>query len=102
MDTINRLIEEYKTEETSTLDKIDSSKKPGLVLALEDYIEDKRVRDFFFSVALNEQEYDLARIEVLKILEVKDFSNPEVCEKAADVIRSVLSKSEDEGVRNYA
>lgn len=102
MNTIMNLIDEFKSEQTSKLNNIDLSQKPRIVSALEDFADDQTVSDFYFSVALDEQEYDLARIEVLKILEVKDFVNLDVRKKAADIIRQVLSQSKDEDVRNYA
>lgn len=102
MDNIDTLIEEFNAERTSNLEKIDSSRKAKIVSILEDYADDHRVSDFFFRVALNEQEYDLARIEVFKILEVNDFANLDVRNMAANVICKVLSHCQDEDVLNYA
>src|SRR5213596_1527402 len=102
MDPIMNFINQFRAEETSRLDTLDKSRKPGLVLALEDCTDDERVIDFFLSVGSDESEYDLARIEVFKVFEVKEFADPDVRRRVGRMIREVLSHSHDDDVRNYA
>jgi hypothetical protein len=72
------LIRQFKAEETSELGNIDTSRKPSIVSSLEQFTDDDRVVEFRLSVATNENEYDLARIEVFKVLEVKEFASSDV------------------------
>jgi hypothetical protein len=62
---------EFKSEKTNELVNIDFSRKPAIISSLEEFADDKRVSDFYFSVAVDESEYDLARIEALKIWKSK-------------------------------
>jgi len=75
MDLVMALINQFKAEETNKLDNIDKSGKPGVILSLENYADDERVIVFLLSVAADENEYDLARIEAFKVFEVKDFDD---------------------------
>ena len=102
MDIVKSLIDKYTGEDTRKLADIDTSQKPGIVLALEDHVEDNRVSDFLFAITLDEQEFDLARIEALKILEVTEFRNLTTRDNAAEVICKVLHGSRDDDVKNYA
>jgi len=73
--------------------------KIGAIKALE-HSNDKRVLQFFLSVIADTNEYDLARIETLKILGLRDY----VPEDHATVGRAImhLLDDRDDGVRNYA
>ena len=75
MDNVSRLINLFKSEDTSSLANIASSRKPQIIIELED-IDDERILPFFLEVLLNEREYDLARIETLQVLEVRNLSYP--------------------------
>jgi hypothetical protein len=104
MDNVSRLINLFKSEDTSSLANIDSSRKPQIIIELED-IDDERILPFFLEVLLNEREYDLARIETLQVLEVRNLSYPRVQEEYDQVgqaIKQVLVNSTDHDVRNYA
>ena len=46
MDNVSRLINLFKSEDTSSLANIDSSKKPEIIIELED-IDDERILPFF-------------------------------------------------------
>lgn len=102
MDTITDLIAQFKAENTSKLDDVDKSRKPSIVLALEDFADDDRAIDFLLSVASDESEYDLARIEVFKIFEIHEFVGLNLRNRVGNVIREVLSNGKDNDVRNYA
>jgi hypothetical protein len=102
MDAVTSLIGEFKAEESRKLTKVDPSRKPDIILALEDFADDARVVEFLLSVASDESEYDLARIEVLKLFEVKDFGDPVVRTRIGRAIARVLSTTRDDDVRNYA
>ncbi len=102
MDAVMDLINEFKAEETNKLDDIDKSRKPNIISHLEDFVDDERVIAFLLSVAADESEYDLARIEAFKVLEIKDFADAAIRGRAGVVIREVLTSSKDDDVRNYA
>jgi hypothetical protein len=104
MDNVSRLINLFKSEDTSSLANIASSRKPQIIIELED-IDDERILPFFLEVLLNEREYDLARIETLQVLEVRNLSYPRVQEEYDQVgqaIKQVLVNSTDQDIRNYA
>lgn len=67
-------------------------------LNFDDY-EDKW--DLILEVIQDEDEYDLARIEALKVIEVADISKL-VLEELCDAIISLLKNESDYEVRNYA
>jgi hypothetical protein len=64
--------------------------------------DDPRVVELLLSVASDESEYDLARIEVLKLLGAKDFANPAVRTTVGRTIARLMSTTHDDDVRNYA
>lgn len=99
MDEVGRLISEYKA---ARLDEDgESEEKIDLVLALED-LDDARIVPFFLEVIGDDNEYDQARIEILKILKLRDALTPEEHQQIGKAILQVLLKSSDPDVRNYA
>ncbi len=102
MDAVMDLINQFKAEETNKLDKIDNSRKPTIISSLEDSVDDDRVAGFLLTVAADEIEYDLARIEAFKVFEIKDFTDSGVRSRIGRVIRDVLANSKVDDVRNYA
>ncbi|MEW6127921.1 MAG: hypothetical protein AB1757_12855 [Acidobacteriota bacterium] len=99
MDEVGRLISEFKAAKLDANGECDE--KIDLILELEE-LEDPRIMPFFLEVIGNENEYDLARIEVLKILKLRDRRSPEEHERIGKAILEVLAKSKDADVRNYA
>jgi len=101
MDNVSRLINLFKSEDTFSLANIDSSGKPEIITELED-IDDERILPFFLEVLLNEQEYDLARIETLQVLKLRNCSHQEEYDQIGQAIKQVLVNSTDQDIRNYA
>lgn len=58
--------------------------------------------DFFLHVAADENEYDLARIEVFRIFAIADFEDPDIRNRVGSVIQRILANSKDDDVRDYA
>jgi hypothetical protein len=101
MDNVSRLINLFKSEDTFSLANIDSSGKPEIVTELEG-IDDERILPFFLEVLLNELEYDLARIETLQVLRLRNCSDQEEYDQIGQAIKQVLVNSTDQDIRNYA
>lgn len=101
MDNVSRLINLFKSEDTFSLANIDSSGKPEIVTELEG-IDDERILPFFLEVLLNELEYDLARIETLQVLKLRNCSHQEEYDQIGQAIKQVLVNSTDQDIRNYA
>jgi hypothetical protein len=101
MDNVSRLINLFKSEDTFSLENIDSSGKPEIVTELEG-IDDERILPFFLEVLLNELEYDLARIETLQVLKLRNCSDQEEYDQIGQAIKQVLVNSTDQDIRNYA
>jgi hypothetical protein len=101
MDNVSRLINLFKSEDTFSLANIDSSGKPEIVTELEG-IDDERILPFFLEVLLNELEYDLARIETLQVLKLRNCSDQEEYDQIGQAIKQVLVNSTDQDIRNYA
>ena len=101
MDNVSRLINLFKSEDTFSLANIDSSGKPEIVTELEG-IDDERILPFFLEVLLNELEYDLARIETLQVLRLRNCSHQEEYDQIGQAIKQVLVNSTDQDIRNYA
>ena len=101
MDNVSRLINLFKSEDTFSLANIDSSGKPEIITELED-IDDERILPFFLEVLLNELEYDLARIETLQVLKLRNCSHQEEYDQIGQAIKQVLVNSTDQDIRNYA
>ena len=65
--TCEKLISQFKAENKIKLDNPDSSIKVEIIIQLEQMMDEK-ILSFFIQVLQDEKEYDLARIEILKIL----------------------------------
>jgi hypothetical protein len=102
MASIDELIHRYRSEDTRSLENIDTSHEPEIILALEAYRHETRVIDFFLKVARDEGEYDLAHIEVFKIFELIEPAKKESRFNIAYAIQEVLLEGQDDEVRNYA
>lgn len=102
MDPVAKLITQFISEDSTNFTDIDQSRNNKIIETLETYVDDERVLDFFLKVSADEAEYDLARIEVFKILEITHFKDEETRRRIAKTIHDVLEKSKDELVRSYA
>ena len=74
MDVVDQLIAKYKAAKLN--EKGESDEKIDVIIELED-LKSEKVIPFFLNVLLNEEEYDLARIEILKILKLRDSQDPQ-------------------------
>lgn len=92
---------DFRAEKTENLANCDESKKPGIIRKLEEFIGDASVVEFLLTVAADEREYDLARIEVFKVLEVNDFEQ-NFRNKIGQILSRVLQESNELLVKNYA
>jgi hypothetical protein len=101
-DEIERLIARFSSEDTGSLPDPDKSIKPNIIEALEDHAADPRALDFLLHVAADRQEFDLARIEALKVRELREARNDEERSRIALVLREVLVDDPDDDVRQYA
>lgn len=99
MDVADQLIAKYKAAKLN--EKGESDEKIDVIIELED-LKSEKVIPFFLNVLLNEEEYDLARIEILKILKLRDSQDPQEHNRIGRAILQVLTKSSDLLVRNYA
>lgn len=102
MDAIAILIARYQAEDTNSLNDMDTSEKPNIISALEDYANDDRVVAFLLAITGDEKEFDLARIEALKVLGVQGYSSQEIRNRVGSVLEHVLLYSADGDVRIYA
>ncbi len=101
MDEVELLIRQFKEERTESLADIDDSRKASIIEKLEGRA-DERVLKFFLEVLSDENEYDLARIEVLKILELKERGDEARDEEIGQLIKQILLADPDDDVRTYA
>lgn len=102
MDEIGRLIARFRSEDTGRLADPDKSIKPNVIEALEEHAADARALNFLLHVAADRQAFDLARIEALKVLELREAWNDEERSRIAVVLREVLVDDPDDDVRQYA
>lgn len=78
--------------------------KVDVIETLEDF-EDLRVLPFLLKVLVDENEYDLARVEIAKILEIRKSKNEKEKQEIAQSLMIVLKYSESDDnylVRQYA
>ena len=103
MDQIDQLIAAFESENTPSLSDPDSeSVKDRVISELEAHSSDPRVLSFYLKVATNRDEYDLARIEVFKVLHVRPTESEGERSRIGVAIVGVLRNDGDEDVRNYA
>src|SRR5581483_143194 len=103
MNEIDRLIASFRSEDTNSLSNPDTdSVKDRVISDLEEYSSDSRVLAFYLEVAANRHEYDLARIEVLKVLHVRPTTDEAERTQIGKVIADILLGDTDDEVRNYA
>jgi len=99
VDHVDRLIDEYHVR--SAVD-IEDGGKTELLIDLEDHAADPRVFDLYATIVADPAEYDLARIECLKILALYPPESPADRQRVGRVIAQTLWPDEDYLVRQYA
>lgn len=104
MNEIDRLIAAFRSEDSESLPDPDSdSQKDRIIAELEDHSSDPLVLAFLLEVAADAREYDLARIEVFKVLHVRPATNDADQNRIGLVIEKILlTEEDDEDVRNHA
>jgi hypothetical protein len=100
VDDVARLIQAFGS--LAGTDDADGFAKVEIILGLEDHVSDTRVLELFASVIADPAEYDLARIECLKILRLWPPDLAADRRKLGPTIAAVLSADEDHLVRLYA
>jgi hypothetical protein len=100
MDELERLQDSYLAQQPSSAGEAEYPGKIDVIQEIE-LLEDKRALDFFLSILKDVNEYDLARVEVLKILLTRDFGE-ENAGRISGSIEEVLQEDPDEMVKQYA
>jgi hypothetical protein len=101
MDEVGSLIEQFRAEDARALADPDFSVKDKIIRKLE-RSDDPRVLPFMLSVLSDEKEYDLARIEVLKVFEIRRRGEPSEDQSIGRAVRQILAADPDDDVRTYA
>jgi hypothetical protein len=100
MDRVALLIGQFRSMPFDNDD--DGSRRVEVILELADDRGDSRVLDLFLAVVADPAEYDLARIECLKILDLWPPAAPDDRQRAGRTIATLLWPDEDYLVRQYA
>jgi hypothetical protein len=100
LDRVEELIRLFEREKVSEDPAAEYPERIRIIEELEE-IQDPRVISFFVDVVLNKDEYDLARIEILRILRVRAPKEDEYGVIGRALIR-VLIEDPDNLVKNYA
>ncbi|MET0132479.1 MAG: HEAT repeat domain-containing protein [Kibdelosporangium sp.] len=102
MDEVARLIESFRS--VAATDDVDGSAKVEIVVKLEGRVGDERVLELFNAVIADPDEYDLARIECLKILRLWPPDEAGHRRVVGRTIATVLAAGDDDDllVRQYA
>ncbi|MDO5106097.1 hypothetical protein [Capnocytophaga sp.] len=82
------------------LNQLDEDEKYDFIREVE-YEETDEKWDFFNIIIADESEYDLARIEALKILGLYDIPSDKKA-KTAQILEKIIAEESDYLVRNYA
>ncbi|MDT5157424.1 MAG: hypothetical protein QOH51_1781 [Acidobacteriota bacterium] len=101
MDEVGSLINQFREEGTQALANPDSSVKDKIIRRLESS-DDPRVLPFMLEALSDACEYDLARIEILKVLELRRRGDSSEDELIGQSIRRILADDPDDDVRTYA
>jgi hypothetical protein len=100
LDAVDGLIAEYRA---AVLDEHgECHRKSEIIAALEGHLADERTLAFFLEVIGDLNEYDLARIDALKILELWQASDTEASNRVGLVVANVLVSEEDVLVQQWA
>jgi hypothetical protein len=100
VEEVRRLVDAYRSIPSSADGEGDG--KLEIVTELEDHVGDLRVIEFYLSVIADPAEYDLARIECIKILALWPPDAPAARQSVGRAVAHVLWPDEDYLVRQYA
>ena len=99
MDRVAELVAQF---EATPDGEDDGHAKVEVVLELEDHLTDPRALDLFATVIADPAEYDLARIECIKILRLEPPAGGDDRRQIGLTIAAVLDPDDDYLVRQYA
>jgi hypothetical protein len=97
MDEVKELIEQYQMAKGDARRQLLTQ-----IVWIPERREDPRVLPFCLRIATDPDEYDLARIEVLKYFEIGSFFDAESRRAIGQAIKQVLQFDSDDDVRAYA
>jgi hypothetical protein len=100
MGRAERLIELFRSTPDTT--DVEGSGKVEVVVELEDHLHDPRVLPFFVSVIADPAEYDLARIECIKILRLWPPDTATGRRQVGRTVAAALQADDEDLVRQYA
>jgi hypothetical protein len=80
----------------------EAHQKCRIIAGLEGHLDDERVLGFFVELIGNPSEYDLARIEVLKIFELWRAPSAQAHERVARQVAKVVESEKDVLVQQWA
>jgi len=66
--------------------------KVQIIESLEEHFADQRVLDFFLSVIADHKDYEMARLHILKYMEIADIPNPTNRQKVGECLTNSFSK----------
>jgi hypothetical protein len=75
--------------------------KTRIVQELEEHLADDRVLSFFLAAVADRNEYDLARVDILKILELWDPPTDELRSQVGQLLARLLPQEEDVLVQQW-
>ena len=100
---LEELIQVFRAENTSELDNEDDSAKPGIVESVTDMLPNATALEFLIEVASSRTEFDLARIEALRGIELADgLTETQRAECSSMLVTLLTTADEDPDVCNYA
>jgi hypothetical protein len=97
VDAVEKLIAAYHTAPFDT--RGEAWGKVAALEALEDHLTDPRVLPFFLQLIGNPDEYDMARVHLLKLLELDPL--PEAAGQIGETIVATLAREKDMLVRSW-
>ncbi|MFC0540386.1 HEAT repeat domain-containing protein [Kutzneria chonburiensis] len=99
MDRVAELVAQF---EATPDGEDDGHTKVEIILELEDLLDDPRALTLFATVIADPAEYDLARIECIKILQLQPPTGSDDRRRIGRIIAAVLDPEDDYLVRQYA
>ncbi len=76
--------------------------KVRIIEKFEEFVDNERILQFFLNVLIDDEDFDLARVEIAKILDIRDSENAVENQEIAQSLIHVLKNSEDDYlVRQY-
>jgi hypothetical protein len=100
VEDVQRLVDAYRSVVPSA--DAEDAGQLEIITELEDHVGDPRVIEFYLSVIADPAEYDLARIECIKILALYPPDAPADRQRVGRTVAQTLWPDEDYLVRQYA